>query len=131
MSGKKYDDTVRAEYLNWLMTPPAQREPATKKLMAEQLDVAPRTLYNWEGSDEFQRELRTLKGKWGVRWYGDILGRLMDIVQNGQDGNAIRASQALLQHLEIAPEKADETVTSEAVKAIEEALKAKGYKVVE
>ena len=131
MVGKKYDDKVRAEYLNWLMTPPGQREPPTKKLMAEHLDVAPRTLYNWEGSDEFIRELRTLKGKWGVRWYGDILGRLMAVVQDGQDGNAIRAAQVLLQHLEVAPEKADETVTSEAVKAIEEALKEKGYKVVE
>ena len=131
MSGKAYDDKVRDEYLNWLMTPPGQREPATKKLMAEHLDVAPRTLYNWEGSDEFQREMRTLKGKWGVRWYGDILGRLMNVVQDGQDGNAIRAAQVLLQHLEIAPEKADEVVTSEAVKAIADALKDKGYKVVE
>ena len=126
MAGTKKDDRVRAEYLNWLMTPPGQREPPTKKEMAQHLDVAPRTLYNWEGSDEFQRELRTLKGKWGVRWYGDILGRLMAVVQDGQDGNAIRAAQVLLQHLEIAPEKADEVVTSDAVAAIAEALKDKG-----
>ncbi len=131
MVGKKYDDSVRKEYLNWLMTPPGQREPATKKELAVVLKVSERTLYNWEGSDEFQREMRTLKGKWGVRWYGDILGRLMAVVQDGQDGNAIRAAQVLLQHLEIAPEKADEVVTSEAVAAIAEALKDKGYKVVE
>ncbi len=63
--------------------------------------------------------------------YGDILGRLMSVVQEGQDGNAIRAAQVLLQHLEIAPVKADEVVTSDAVKAIAEALKGQGYKVVE
>ena len=131
MVGKKYDDSVREEYLNWLMTPPGQREPSTKKELALQLKVSERTLYNWEGSDEFQKEMRTLKGKWGVRWYGDILGRLMSVVQEGQDGNAIRAAQVLLQHLEIAPVKADEVVTSEEVKAIAKALEDRGYKVVE
>lgn len=118
-------------YLEWLLTPPGEREPATKAAMAEQLGVVVSTMWKWEETPEFQEELRKLKGKWGVRFQGEILGRLMRIVAEGSDTAAIQAAKVLLPHLDTgARELKEEEVTSEQVQAIRKALEDSGYTVV-
>ena len=129
---KKVDQEVKDQYLNWLMTPPAQREPATKDLMAKELDVARSTLYVWEDTPEFQEQLRQLKSKWGIKFHGEILGRLMEIVATGTDTAAIQAAKVLLPHIDTGPrEVKEDDLTEEHLVAIKEALKESGYQVAE
>lgn len=125
-------DETKLEYLNWLLTPPGEREPSTKEAMAAQLGVHRGTLNNWEDSDEFMTQMRQLKSRWGARWHGDILGRLMSIVQGGSDAAAIQAAKVLLPHLDIrSEEKDEEEITTEMTAAIKKALNEQGYKTVE
>lgn len=129
---RRIADTVREEYLEWLMTPPAQREPATKVAMAEKLGVAFKTLYNWEKEPMFREALRNLKSVWGTRWHGDILGRLMEIVENGPAAQSVNAAKVLLAHLDLGEvEGKEKEPDSEALERIRAALKAEGYTVVE
>jgi len=36
------------KYFSWLALPPEEREPATKKALAEQMGISPLTLINWD-----------------------------------------------------------------------------------
>lgn len=47
-------DAKKMAYIEWLTTPPHAREPATEKELAAQLDVYPKTLYNWRHDREFR-----------------------------------------------------------------------------
>ena len=121
-------NSVKEEYLEWLLTPAPERDPATKQDMAEHLGVAVSTLWHWEKEPEFQSELRMLKTKWGVRFHGDILTRLMDIVANGTDTAAIQAAKVLLPHLDTGPQALnEEDLDLEELRAIRDVLKEKGY----
>ena len=92
---------IKQEYMDWLMTPPGEREPDTKEAMAIHLEVSAKTLWNWESEPEFQEQLRTLRLEWGSRWYPDILSRLMDVVMNGPPAQSVAASKVLLAHIDI------------------------------
>lgn len=46
-----------AEYLEWLLTPTAERDPQTKTELAERLQVTPATLRNYDRDPWLQREL--------------------------------------------------------------------------
>lgn len=123
--------TERKEYLDWLLTPPGEREPSTKAAWAAEHGVVVSTMWKWEESPEFQEELRKLKGKWGVRFQGEILGRLMKIVSEGSDTAAIQAAKVLLPHLDTGVKEAsEEEVTSEQLAAIRKALTEQGYTVI-
>lgn len=41
-------------YIEWLTTPPQHRVPSTEKELAAELDVYPKTLYNWKHEREFR-----------------------------------------------------------------------------
>jgi hypothetical protein len=126
------DDSVKEAYLNWLMAPPAERDPATKEEIAEVLGVARSTLYSWEDTTQFQEQLRLLKTRWGVKFHGEILGRLMDVVTNGSDTSAIQAAKVLLPHIDTGPREVKEDDLTEAhLIAIKKALADSGYQVVE
>ena len=123
-------DQTKAEYLEWLLTPPQEREVKTKTEMAERLDVHLSTLYSWENSDEFQGQMRQIKTKWGTRFIPDILGRLMDIVKDGSNNEAINASKVLLPHLDASGEKGEsKTPDPDRIKALKEALRSEGLNV--
>lgn len=125
---KRIDDSVKQAYLEWLLTPPGERDITTKEDMAAHLGVAVRTLYNWEATDEFKNELRKLKSKWGLRWHGDILGKLMDIVLTGPPAQSVNAAKVLLSHLDLGDgEEKQEELTDEALKRIKSALEEAGY----
>jgi len=133
--GKGYrtiDDSTKEAYLDWLMAPPAERDPSTKLEMAEVLGVAVSTLYLWENSPLFQEQLRLLKSRWGIKFHGEILGRLMDVVANGTDTAAIQAAKVLLPHIDTGPREVKEDDLTEAhLVAIKAALKAEGYEVTD
>lgn len=131
MGKRNIPDHIKEEYMNWLLTPPGEREPSSKKAFAEHHGIAYRTLYNWEEEEEFQAALRTIKGKWGARWHGDILGRLFDIVNNGSDSASISASKVLLNHLRIPTDDREEhELSSDQEGVIRELLEGAGYKVI-
>jgi hypothetical protein len=127
---RNIDKSVKDKYLDWLMSPPSERDPATKLEVAVVLGVVPSTLYLWEATTEFQDELRQLKIKWGVKFHGEILGRLMWIVTNGTDTASIAAAKVLLPHIDTGPrEVKEDDLTEEHLIAIREALKNEGYEV--
>lgn len=114
-------DDKKELYLEWLLTPPAERSPRTKREFAEYIGVAHKTLYNWERSDWFINQIRKVKGTLSVRWYGDIVNRMKDVVDSGNDRDAINAAKLLLQHLEVPDVKTDDGVDEEKLaKALEE-----------
>lgn len=122
---------VREAYLDWLMTPPGQRDPDTKKGFAEAHDISENTLQYWEKSDEFQQRILSLKTEWGAKYYPDILGRLIKIVQDGSDNAAVQASKVLLGHLKIQTEdEKTPEMESAKIEAIRKALEDQGYKLV-
>ncbi len=130
MVRRNIDKEVKEQYLDWLMAPPSEREPSTKLEVAEVLGVVPSTLYLWEGTPEFQEQLRQLKTKWGVKFHGEILGRLMQIVTNGSDTASIAAAKVLLPHIDTGPrEVKEDDLTAEHLVAIRDALKEEGYEV--
>ena len=121
-------DSVRWEYLEWLLTPPSERVPSTKTAMAEQLGVERKTLYNWEESEDFQVKLREVKQKWGVRFESDILSRLISVVDGGSDRDAIAAAKVLLGHIAVKDEGKSASGISDAQRAaIREELRAAGF----
>lgn len=121
-------DTVKKDYLEWLMTPPAERDPSTKTEVAELLGVAISTLWRWEQEPDFQEELRLLRAKWGIRFHADILARLMKIVAEGTDTAAIQASKVLLPHIDTGPKPvSEEDISDEELRAIAKALNSQGY----
>lgn len=122
---------IKDQYMEWLLTPPGEREPSTKKAFAETFDVAEKTLRNWEAEPAFQEQLRSLRAKWGVRWHGEILGELMKIVQEGAPSLKIQAAKVLLQHLDLQPEKTAIDKSEETIIAIKEKMKEEGWKVLE
>lgn len=132
MKGNRYiDPKLKVAYLEWLMTPPGNREPTTKLAMAEELGISFKTLYNWESEPEFQEKLRGLKLQWGSRWYPDILAKLMDIVLNGPPAQSVAAAKVLLAHIDIKDESKKEIeYSSEALEALTKALEKEGYDVI-
>jgi hypothetical protein len=47
-------DAKKMRYIEWLTTPPQHRQPASEKDLAAELDVYPKTLYNWRQEREFR-----------------------------------------------------------------------------
>lgn len=41
-------------YIQWLTTPPSHREPRTEVELAREMDVYPKTLWNWRQEREFR-----------------------------------------------------------------------------
>lgn len=134
MQGRRWvDPQLKIEYLEWLMMPPGEREPASKEAMADHLGVTARTLYNWEREPEFQEKLRSLKVEWGNRWYPDILSKLMDIVSGGPPAQAVQAAKVLLSHIDIKDDGAKDSpeMEREVIKRMSAVLKEMGYDTLE
>lgn len=126
-------DHIKPLYVDWLMTPPGQRDPETKTEFAELHGIARNTLWRWEGEPEIQKELLKLKVKWGVRLHPEILENLMDIVRNSQaDGSRVRAAEVLLKHLDVGEqEKTDSEMDShEMIQSISKWLKENEFNVI-
>jgi hypothetical protein len=126
------DPSKKLEYLEWLLTVPGEREPATKTDVAVHLGVSMRTLYNWEGEPDFQEKMRSVKLQWGSRWYPEILEELMKVIKDGPPAQKVQAARVLLQHIDI---KENETATpemeQELLKRMTAVLKELGFDTVD
>jgi hypothetical protein len=47
-------DPKKMRYIEWLTTPKSAREPKSEALLAKELDVYVKTLYNWRHDPEFK-----------------------------------------------------------------------------
>ena len=47
-------DIRKMRYIEWLTMPPQERRPPTEAELARELDVYPKTLYNWRQEREFR-----------------------------------------------------------------------------
>lgn len=57
LTGSKAKRERMAVYVDWLLTPPNERDPSTKTALAELLGVSPQTLRNYEREPFVQREM--------------------------------------------------------------------------
>lgn len=127
MAHRLLDPSIRGTYLDWLLRPPGMREPSTKTAFAAAHDVSLRTLHNWERDTEFQDALAQLRREWGTAFHGDILERLMRVVSEGKDSDAIAAARVLLGHLDLGVK--DEKAVAVDKRAIAVALSELGFDV--
>jgi hypothetical protein len=47
-------DPRKMRYIEWLTTPPTHRQPKTEVELAREIDVFPKTLYNWRQERDFR-----------------------------------------------------------------------------
>ena len=120
-NGPVRQDAKKMRYVEWLTTPPQARNPKTKQELAAELDVYPKTLYNWEQDREFRQV-----------WHGeaaDVLDehdavdkrqRVLDtLYEAASDPRSPRHVQAAKLYLEsigaIGPQRIDVQVSSKAL----------------
>lgn len=120
-SGPVAQDPKKMRYIEWLNTPKMMRTPATKGELAAELDVYPRTLYNWEQEPEFRK-----------LWHGqaerildehdapDKIQQVLDTLHEAAiDSHSPRMVSAAKLYLEtvgaIGPQKIDVQVSSKAL----------------
>jgi hypothetical protein len=109
---------VQRRYLDWLCTPPSERQPVSKNKFAELVGKSARTLRDWEAKpvfrDEWERRAKDVQGS------PERHQRVLDtLFQKAADGD-VQAAKLWLTALEkIAPPslKVDQTVTSKKVLA--------------
>lgn len=88
-------DQRQEQYINWLCTPPQEREPASKEAYAALIGVNVTTLRRWEKKDVFRRA-------WQAR-VDDVQGspersqRLLDTLYEKAVAGDIKAAQLYLQ----------------------------------
>lgn len=113
---------VKQAYLEWLLDVPSDRTPPTKRAFAEEHDIAFKTLYNWEKSDEFREALLAVRKDWGAVYQVEVLARLMKVITEGRDSDAIAAAKVLFGHLDlgIAEDKKDQVDEQSVVAWLEE-----------
>lgn len=88
-------DQRQEQYIQWLCTPPQEREPSTKEAYASSIGVNVSTLRRWEKKDVFRRT-------WQAR-VDDVQGspersqRLLDTLYEKALAGDIKAAQLYLQ----------------------------------
>ena len=87
----------RETYLEWLLTPEAERVPRTKVAVAESLGVSTETLRNYQRDPWFQREY-ALRGRalLRVERAGTILDSLYDQAKDPENPRSVQAAKVLL-----------------------------------
>ena len=121
------DDWRKQAFLEWLCTPPKEREPKTMELFAKKLDIERRTLTNWKVDPIFLRE-------WERR-YRDTVGsfeKVQEVVETLRrtaiDREDPRHVQAAKQYLEtvdaVKPQRIDVNVKPDVTKLSDEELEA-------
>lgn len=131
MGNRHIDPSIKEAYLEWLLVPPGQRTPSSKKDFSEMHDISHNTLLYWEKSEQFQQRLMEVKRAMSSAWYADILGGLFELSQNGPPAQRVAASKLLLDHLApSAVEQSEDEVklSEETTERITAILKEAGFK---
>jgi hypothetical protein len=132
LGNRHIDPSVKADYLDWLLVPPGQRDPLTKKEFCELHGVSHNTLLYWEKSEEFQVKLLQFKRNMAAAHYPDLIGNLIELAHNAPPAVRVQATRLLLDHIDVGKAVAEETedIPKDAREKITAALREAGYKVV-
>lgn len=88
-------------YAEWYAAPALEREPATKKAMAELLGVSAETLRDYESDPRFQRKLMELIGSTiKVHKLPDVINALYAQASDPQHPRSVQAANTLLRWIE-------------------------------
>ena len=95
----------REAFAQWLLTPKAEREPATAKAFGEAIGVHEKTLSMWKRDRSFMRSVyQAAAGSLRIEWLGPILDRQRMIATH--DGFSASESTSAAKFLVTAMEKA-------------------------
>jgi len=107
--------------LEWLCTPPNEREPRTQSELAEELGMTPSWISSLKNEGSFLRlwEDRYRKTVGNPGKVGEVLQALQETAADRTDPRQVPAARAYLEALDVMkPRKVDVTVTSTAAKAL-------------
>ena len=108
------NDWRRQHFLDWLCTPPANREPPTMKALAEKLTLSYETLNRWRRDTDFledwEQQYRKVVGS--PEKAQAIVERLWETADDRTDPRHVQAAKAYLEAIDaIRPKQIDVTVT--------------------
>lgn len=90
-----------AIYVEWLLTPRGERQPSTKKELAEKLGVTPTTLRNYQKDRWLQAEMaKKARGEARIDRLPDVLSSLYDQAVDRENPRSVQAAKAYLKWLE-------------------------------
>jgi hypothetical protein len=118
-------DFRKQAYLDWLCTPPKDREPSTKVAFAETIGVTHRTLNNWTDDKEFleEWEKRYLKTIGDPSRKSQIMDTLLRTATDPDDPKHVQAAKAYFEiEGSIKPAKMEVQVTRPASQLTDEQL---------
>jgi transcriptional regulator with XRE-family HTH domain len=107
--------------LDWLCTPPNQRDPRTQNDLAEELGMGPGWISQLKNDGSFLRlwEDRYRKEVGNPAKIQEVLHALQETAADRTDPRQVPAARAYLEALDLMkPRKVDVTVTSTAAKAL-------------
>ena len=114
-------DFRKQAFLDWLCTPPKEREPSTMEQLSEQLSVTRRTLTNWKDDKEFleEWEKRYLKTIGDPSRKSEIMQTLLRTATDADDPKHVQAAKAYFEiEGSIKPAKMDVQVTQRPAKEL-------------
>lgn len=104
-------DETQAEYIEWLVTPKDEREPATHGAWADQHDLSYETLRRWRTKTRYFIEAwnkRLEEEHLAPEKIGGMMQRLGSIAQTGGDREAVAAIKLYMEIVgKMAPKKLD------------------------
>ena len=106
----------KAVYLEWLLTPPAVREPRTKAALADRLGRTTQTLRNYEKDPQFQAELAQRRRN--VVKVDDVGNIIATLVARATDAEAGAAGNAAAKIVLDWAEKQTSEMNAEALRAL-------------
>lgn len=119
------EDTRRRQeaYIDWVLTPEAEREPSTKRELAEFLGVTTQTLRNYAKSRFVQQELQSrAKGLAKVERVPKVVDALYHQALDVDNPRSVAASKLLLdwteRMVELGSDKNPEDMTDDEVFAV-------------
>lgn len=87
-------------YLDWLLTPTAEREPKTKRELAERLGVTPQTLRNYAREAWFQHEIDARGRKLSkVERAPEVLESLLNQALDHSSPRSVSAARTWLEYV--------------------------------
>jgi hypothetical protein len=109
------------EYLDWLLTPPGSRDPATKQEMADKIGVNIKTLQGWQREADFldawEKQYRKVVGS--PEKAHQVLEALHETATDRTDPRQVPAARAYLEAIDaIKPKKLDVTVMQTDAKGL-------------
>jgi hypothetical protein len=108
-------DWRHREYIDWLVTPPSDRDPETTQGFADKIGVTTTTLHAWKRTAEFLAawEYAYRKTIGSPEKQAKVMNELLATAQDRTDPRQVQAARLYLETVEaVKPKKVDVTVTN-------------------